>query len=57
MIYTLCYRLVFFHLIQFSFQFATFYLSAVRLGGQALWLVLVEYWLFVRPANVLDYEA
>ena len=27
------------------------------LGRQALWLVLVLYWLLARPANVLDYEA
>jgi len=32
------------------------FLSAVRLGRQALWLVLVVGWLFARPANVLDYE-
>jgi hypothetical protein len=41
----------------FFCQFATLFLSAVRLGRQALWLVLGVYWLFVRPANVLDYDA
>jgi len=29
----------------------------VRWGRQALWLVLVVCQLYVRPANVLDYEA
>jgi hypothetical protein len=41
----------------FFFQFATLLLSAACLGRQALWLVLVVGWFFVRPANVLDYEA
>ena len=41
----------------FFYQFATSFLSAVRWGRQALWLVLVVSWLFERPANVLDYEA
>jgi len=41
----------------FLCQFATLFLSAVRLGRRALWLVLVVCVLFVRPANVLDYEA
>jgi len=41
----------------FYYQFATTLLSAVRLGRQALWLVLVVRGLFERPANVLDYEA
>jgi len=55
--YTACYRLVFFIFCHFFYQFATSFLSAVRLGRQALWLVLVVRWLFERPANVLDYEA
>ena len=42
----------------FFYQFATSFLSAVRWGRQALWLVLVVCWLFFeRPANVLDYKA
>jgi len=56
MIYTLCYRLVFIHFSQLFFQFATLSLSAVRLGRQALWLVLIVCWLFAQPANVLDYD-
>jgi hypothetical protein len=43
--------------LSFYIQFAKSFLSAVRLGRQALWLVLVVCLLFVRPANVLDYEA
>jgi len=43
--------------LSFFFQFATSFLSAVRWGRQALWLVLVVRWLFERPDNVLDYEA
>ena len=40
MFYTACYRLVFFVFRHFFFQFATSFLSAVRWGRQALWLVL-----------------
>jgi len=39
--YTRCYRLVFNCLCYFFNQFATVFLSAVRWGRQALWLVLV----------------
>ena len=53
--YISCYRLVFFVFSYFSFQFATTFLSAVCWGRQALWLVLVVSWLFVRPDNVLDF--
>ena len=41
----------------FFFKFATSFLSAVRWGRQALWLVLVVCRIFERPANVLDNEA
>jgi hypothetical protein len=51
--YIACYRLVFFVFCHFFSQFATPLLSIVRLGRQALWLVLVVCQL-VRPANVLD---
>jgi len=43
-VYSLCYRLVFFVFSHFTFQFATLFLSSVRLGRQALWLVLVVRW-------------
>ncbi len=52
MFYTLCYHLVFIHFCHFYSKFITITLSAVRLGRQTLWLVLVECQL-VRPANVL----
>ena len=49
----LTFRLVFIHFSHFLFQFDTLSQSAVCMGWQALWLVLVVCQL-VRPANVLD---
>ena len=50
--------------LSFFFQFATLFLSVVRSGRQALWLVLVVRWLFRATSQsrftgqvVLDYEA
>jgi len=37
--------------VYFFFQFATQFLFAVRLGRQALWLVLVVCWLFCATSQ------
>jgi hypothetical protein len=56
MIYTLCYRLVFVHISQFLFQFATLFLSVKRWERHTL----LHFWSvrqLVRIANVYGFRA